>query len=283
MSTVQKNRVLDMTKGNPLRLLLVFSLPVFLGNLLQQCYNLADISIAGHMLGDAALAQIGATSAFYSMITYFAFGLNSGFALILSRSFGEKNSQKMKETVCWMTILAGVLAVIMLLVFVGFFQSLLRLMQTPEDVLEGASAYIGIILLGIPLTMAYNLESSLLRAVGNSVTPLYFLIFSCLVNVGLDVLFIGPLGWGIRGAAAATVLAQGGSAILGFWYIAKNYPELRFGKKELQVKAKFIGEMLATGFSMALMSTIFSIGILPQKLCRFTAMQQPASANRSHG
>lgn len=184
------------------------------------------------MLGDAALAQIGATSALYSLITNFAFGLNNGLALNVSRSFGAGDKKEMKRSVCWMVTLAFISALVMTVGFLMFRKPLLTVMQTPEDVLDGALSYFTVILAGIPLTMAYNLESALLQSMGNSVTPLGFLLFSSILNVILDFFFIGnPLNLGVQGAAAATVLSQGLSAALGFLYILKNYPEIRFGRK----------------------------------------------------
>ena len=161
-NTKPTGRTLDMTKGSPMKLLFTFALPLFLGNLLQQFYNLADTSIAGHLLGDAALAQIGATSALYSLITNFAFGLNNGLALNVSRSFGAGDKKEMKRSVCWMVTLAFISALVMTVGFLMFRKPLLTVMQTPEDVLDGALSYFTVILAGIPLTMAYNLESALL-------------------------------------------------------------------------------------------------------------------------
>ena len=189
-NTKPTGRTLDMTKGSPMKLLFTFALPLFLGNLLQQFYNLADTSIAGHLLGDAALAQIGATSALYSLITNFAFGLNNGLALNVSRSFGAGDKKEMKRSVCWMVTLAFISALVMTVGFLMFRKPLLTVMQTPEDVLDGALSYFTVILAGIPLTMAYNLESALLQSMGNSVTPLGFLLFSSILNVILDFFFI---------------------------------------------------------------------------------------------
>lgn len=252
--------VLNMTKGSPVRLLLRFSLPLFLGNLLQQIYNLADMSIAGNLLGDRALSQIGATAALYSLITNAAFGLNNGLALTVSRYFGAADKQKIKQCVCWMVLLSGISAVIMTAGFLVFQPALLAVLQVPEELMKGASGYLTIILAGIPLTMLYNLEASLLQAVGNSATPLKFLIFSSVLNVALDFLFMKSFAMGVQGAAAATILAQGISAFIGGIYIIRRYPQLRFGKRELKVQRQFVTEMYRTGISMALMSTVYNIG-----------------------
>lgn len=260
MNVKQTSHTLDMTKGNPARLLLRFSLPLFLGNLLQQFYNLADTSIAGHLLGDNALAQIGATAALYSLITNFAFGMNNGLALSVSRSFGAGDEKKVKQAVCWMVNLSCISALVLTVGFLAFRQPLLRILQTPEELTQGALSYLTVILSGIVPTMLYNLEAGLLQAVGNSVTPLLFLLFSSILNIGLDFLLMGPAAMGVRGAAVATVTAQGISAALGLVYIVKNYPQLRFGKKELQASPGYVTEMLGTGMSMALMNAIYNIG-----------------------
>lgn len=260
MEHTRKSRVTDMTKGDPARLLLIFALPLFFGNLLQQFYNLADTSIAGHILGDEALAQIGATGALYSLITNFAFGLNNGLALMVSRYFGADDRPRLLRSVCWMTTLSLIASLLLTAGFLALRKPLLILLKVPEDAIAGALEYLTVILAGIPLTMIYNLEASLLRSVGNSVTPLLLLLFSSLLNIGLDIWFMGPLGMGVGGAAVATVLAQGISAALGILYIIRFYPWLRFGKRQWRVPPRFVLRMLTTGLSMALMSTIYNIG-----------------------
>lgn len=255
-----REQVLDMTKGKPAALLLRFAVPLFLGNLLQQLYNLADTSIAGHLLGDTALSQIGATAALYSLITNLAFGLNNGLALTVSRSFGAGNEKKLKESVCWMVILSFLSAIIMTVAFLWFEPSLLTILKVPKATYNGAFEYFKVILIGIPFMMAYNLEAGLLQSIGNSKTPLLFLLFSSVLNVFLDILFLKPMAMGIQGAAIATVLSQGISALFGLVYIWKNYSILHFSRKELHVSKKFIWDMYAAGLSMALMSTIYNIG-----------------------
>ena len=260
MATAQ-SRVTDMTRGDPVRLLLNFSAPLFLSNLLQQFYNLADTALAGHILGDAALAEIGATAALYGLIMNFAFGMNNGLALTVSRLFGAGDEKGVRRATAWMLALAGATAAVLTVVFVGVRRPLLVLLQVPEASIDGALAYLTLILLGIPLTMLYNMEAALLRAVGNSVTPLLFLLFSSVLNVGLDAAFMGPLGLGVRGAAIATVLAQGISAVLGVVYILRGYPELRFTSRQLGATTRrAVTGMFWAGLSMGLMSAIYNIG-----------------------
>ena len=224
MTTAHKSRVLDMTRGDPFRLLLQFSLPLFCSNMLQQVYNLTDTALAGHLLGSAALAEIGATAALYGLIMNFAFGMNNGLALTVSRCFGAGEREGIRRAVGWMVTLSAAVSIVLTTVSLLGRGALLQVLQVPAEVWDGAAAYLTVILLGIPLTMLYNMEAALLRAVGNSVTPLLFLLFSSVLNVGLDAAFMGPLGMGVRGAAVATVLAQGISAVLGPRAFQKVYP-----------------------------------------------------------
>ena len=257
---IAQGRVTDMTRGDPVRLLLNFSAPLFLSNLLQQFYNLADTALAGHILGDAALAEIGATAALYGLIMNFAFGMNNGLALTVSRLFGAGDEKGVRRATAWMLALAGATAAVLTVVFVGVRRPLLVLLQVPEASIDGALAYLTLILLGIPLTMAYNMEAALLRAIGNSLTPLYFLLFSTVLNIGLDIAFMGPLQLGVGGAAAATVVAQGISAVLCGWYIIRNYPALHFTHNAFANGQKFAANMFWAGLSMGLMSAIYNIG-----------------------
>ena len=259
-TSASPSQTLDMTSGNILRILLTFALPVFFGSLLQQFYNLADTAIAGNMLGDAALAQIGATSALYSMLTMFSVGLNNGFAISVSRWFGAGDNRKMKQAAAWMMVFS--LSVGLLLAALLFLLRcpLLRLLQTPDTAFAGALAYITVIFLGLPFTMLYNMEASLLRAIGNSVVPLLFLAFSSVLNIILDVWFLGSLHMGIQGAAIATVLAQAVSALLGLFYLYRSYPLLRFSFDSLRTGFSFALDVFFNGLSMALMNAVYNIG-----------------------
>ncbi len=261
MTTAHKSRVLDMTWGDPFRLVLQFSLPLFCSNLLQQVYNLTDTALAGHLLGSAALAEIGATAALYGLIMNFAFGMNNGLALTVSRCFGAGEREGIRRAVGWMVTLSAAVSLVLTTVSLLGRGALLQALQVPAEVWDGAAAYLTVILLGIPLTMLYNMEAALLRAVGNSVTPLLFLLFSSVLNVGLDAAFMGPLGMGVRGAAVATVLAQGISAVLGAVYLVRSYPELHFAPAHLKKSARrAVMNMFWAGMSMGLMSAIYNLG-----------------------
>ena len=260
MATAHKSRVLDMTQGDPFRLVLQFSMPLFCSNLLQQLYNLTDTALAGHLLGSAALAEIGATAALYGLIMNFAFGMNNGLALTVSRYFGAGDESGIRRAVGWMVTLSAAVSLVLTGCSLLGRDALLTVLQVPAQAWGGASAYLTVILLGIPLTMAYNMEAALLRAIGNSLTPLYFLLFSTVLNIGLDIAFMGPLQLGVGGAAAATVVAQGISAVLCGWYIIRNYPALHFTHNAFANGKKFAANMFWAGLSMGLMSAIYNIG-----------------------
>lgn len=278
MATAHKSRVLDMTQGDPFRLVLQFSMPLFCSNLLQQLYNLTDTALAGHLLGSAALAEIGATAALYGLIMNFAFGMNNGLALTVSRYFGAGDESGIRRAVGWMVTLSAAVSLVLTGCSLLGRDALLTVLQVPAQAWGGASAYLTVILLGIPLTMLYNMEAALLRAVGNSVTPLLFLLFSSVLNVGLDAAFMGPLGLGVRGAAIATVLAQGISAVLGVVYILRGYPELRFTPRQLGAATRrAVTGMFWAGLSMGLMSAIY---IWAAWRCKAASTRWAASTSR---
>lgn len=232
MATAHKSRVLDMTQGDPFRLVLQFSMPLFCSNLLQQMYNLTDTALAGHLLGSAALAEIGATAALYGLIMNFAFGMNNGLALTVSRYFGAGDESGIRRAVGWMVTLSAAVSLVLTGCSLLGRDALLTVLQVPAQAWGGASAYLTVILLGIPLTMLYNMEAALLRAVGNSVTPLLFLLFSSVLNVGLGVV-----------------------------YILRGYPELRFTPRQLGAATRrAVTSMFWAGLSMGLMSAIYNLG-----------------------
>lgn len=255
-----KNRVINMTTGDPLHLIIMFALPLFVGNLFQQLYNVSDIMIAGYNLGDDAVAAIGATSSIYSLIIGMANGMNNGYAIIVARSFGAKDTEKLKKSVALMLLLNIVVSFVFTIISVVAIKNILIIINTPTEVLDQAYKYIVIILLGMPATIGYNMEAGLLRALGNSKTPLFFLIMSSLLNIVLDLLFIAVFHMGVSGAAIATVLAQLVSVILCFIHILRNFPELKLEKKNFKFKMDFVVEMFMTGLSMGLMNSIFAIG-----------------------
>ena len=237
MERSKKSRVLDMTKGKVLHLLLCFALPLFLGNLLQQLYNLADTSISGHMLGDGSLAQIGATSALYGLITNFAFGMNNGLALSVSRHFSAGEKEEMKKSVCWMVLLSLVSATFLTVSSLVCRNLLMDLLQVPAETREGALSYLAVILTGIPLTMIYNLESALLQAVGNSVTPLLLLFLQQCFECGSGFSFYGTFWNGSAWRCDCDCTCAGGKCRSGIsLYLEKLTGNCGLGKGRIKGK-----------------------------------------------
>lgn len=254
--------VKDMTSGSIAGTIFIFALPVYLGNIFQQFYNIVDTMLAGRYLGDMALAAIGATSAIYSVVLGLANGMNNGYAIIIARAFGEKNENKVRRSVALMLVLNTIISILLTSVTVLFLKKLLILIQTPQQIMEQAYAYILIILLGLIVTIFYNMEAGVLRALGNSRTPLVFLMITTGLNVILDMVFVLILKQGVGGIAAATVIAQLLSVIFCFVHIRRHYPILNLAKGDFHFTKDECVEMLATGLSMGLMYSLVNFGTL---------------------
>jgi len=256
---MSESKTVDMTVGSPLKHIFLFSLPLFIGTLFQQAYNFVDTLIAAR-LSASSLAAIGSTSAIYSLIIAFASGLNGGYSLVLSRCFGSKDYKKFSRAVLVMFVLDVVITLILSLLSLSLLKPIMSLLQTPTEIFDQAHTYIFIILAGLITTIMYNFTASLLRAMGNSKTPLYFLIISCLLNVFLDLLFTAYINLDVKGLALATVISQAVSAILGFIYIKRNYNNYLPKKEDYKFNKDLVKEMTNSGLSMALMYSVFSLG-----------------------
>lgn len=254
------SRVKDMTTGHVGRALISFSIPILLSVFLQQAYNLVDTIIAGYLYGEHALAAIGAAASLYELLIYLASGMNGGFELVLARAFGSHDAHKFKSTIFSALVLNLIVSGTIALLSCLLIRPILRLMNTPEEIFGYTMNYITVILAGMPITALYNMQSSLMRSLGNSRTPLFFLAVASAANILLDIIFVAWLDWGVTGIALATILAQLTSTILCFFYIRKSYPELHFGKEHIRPSRALYLELLATGSSMALMTSIVSIG-----------------------
>ena len=213
---------LDMTKGNPLTLIITFALPLFFSNLFQQFYNIADTAIVGHILGDHALSAVGSVSSIYGLATSLCFGMTNGFAILISKYFGAGDKERLKQAIVGTMLLSIAAALVFTLLGLLLLHPLLRVLHTPTEIYEDARTYISIIIAGLVAMVFYNMLASILRAMGNSTTPLLFLILSSVLNIVLDLFFILVLRLGIAGAAYATVLAQMVSGILCLVYSWKK-------------------------------------------------------------
>ncbi len=255
-----QTRTKDMTQGNPTRLLLFFSIPVLLGNLFQQFYSLVDTIIVGRCIGPLALAAVGATGAVNFLVLGFVNGMTSGFAVTIAQRFGAKDENGLRAALGSAIQLCIAVTVVVTVLAVTTTRPLLVLMNTPEDIIADSAAYIRIIYAGIITMVLYNMVSCVLRALGDSRTPLYFLIISSFLNIGLDLILILGFNLGIPGAAYATVISQGVSGVACFIYTAVKYPILHLHRTDFVVRMELIRRHLFIGFPMALQFSITAIG-----------------------
>lgn len=252
----------DMTVGNPMKIILGFTFPIFIGNVFQQFYNMADAVIVGKFVGNQALAAVGSTGTIMFLIYGFVVGMTSGFTVLTAQKFGAGDMRSMRKTVAGAGILSLIVGTVLTILFMAFMKPLLLLMNTPSDIFEEAYAYIMIVSAGILAQMLYNLLSSILRALGNSKIPLYFLILSALLNIILDLVFIINFHMGAKGAAVATVIAQGVSGVLCLVYIIAKVPVLHLKRDDLNVGKSIYVNQLRIGMPMALQFSITAIGTM---------------------
>ena len=249
-----------MTNGSPMKLILGFSIPLLFGYLFQQFYNLVDTVIVGKVLGVNSLAAVGSTGSINFLIIGFCMGICNGFAIPVAQSFGAKNDKTLRKYVANSTWLALLFAVIMTIATIILCKPILRLMRTPDDIFTGAYTYIVIIFAGIPATILYNMVSGILRAMGDSKTPLYFLILSAFLNIFLDLFCIIVLHMGVAGAAVATVVSQAVSGVSCLLYMRKKFDILHIRKDEWKLESQYVKNLCSMGIPMGLQYSVTAIG-----------------------
>ena len=252
----------DMTQGKPVKVLLGFTIPVFIGNVFQQFYNMVDAVVVGKFVGTKALAAVGSTGTIIFLIIGFLLGLTAGFTVLTAQKYGAGKMDEMRQTVGNALILTALISAVMTAVSMTGMHALLKFMHTPDDIFKDAYAYIMVICGGIAAQMLYNFLSSVLRALGNSKVPLYFLILAALLNIVLDMVFIIAFHMGAAGAAWATVISQGISGILCLVYIVKAVPILHLHKEDWRPSGHLLKIQLAVGIPMALQYSITAIGTM---------------------
>ena len=252
----------DMTVGTPWKIILNFTIPIVIGNIFQQFYSMVDTVIVGKFVGTKALAAVGSTGTIGFLILGFLMGLTAGFTVLTSQRFGAGDMPGMRKTVGSAAVLSVIVSVVMTVISMAFMKPLLILMNTPEDIFQDAYKYIMIICAGIFTQVMYNLLAGILRALGNSKTPLYFLLFSAALNIVLDLVLIIVFHLGAAGAAYATVIAQGVSALLCLIYIIKKVPILKLDRWDFKLDGHLVRQQLAIGFPMALQYSITAIGAM---------------------
>lgn len=250
----------DLLKGKILKSLIIFAIPLFISNLFQQLYNTVDITIVGNYLGDESLAAMGACAAVYELLVGFALGVGNGLSIVTARSYGSNDEDMVKKSVVGSMVIGIGITVIIMLISILFLLPLLKLLNTPENILEESYSYISTVTMFVGVMFLYNLCAGFLRAIGNSIIPLVFLIVSSLLNIALDIVFITQFNMGIKGASIATIIAQGISAILCIIYIYLKCPILIPKKKHFVFDKELYKELLGQGLSMGVMLLIVSAG-----------------------
>lgn len=257
---MKRNVTVNMTEGNVTGVLLTFAIPIFISNLFQQLYNVVDIAVIGHILGDDALAAVGATASVYSLVIGFVNGMSNGFCVVIARYFGADEKNGFHKSVHLSVVLSVLVAIALTFFSLLFLRPLLLLLHTPERILDLAQNYISIILMFCFVTVAYNLLSSMLRAIGNSRIPLYALVIASILNIILDFLLVGGMRMGVAGAALATVAAQIFSVVFLVVYIIKSCPPLHMSARYFAMEKNILAELTTTGLSMAMMLVLTNIG-----------------------
>ena len=259
---MSKTKEMDLTTGNPFWSLLKFAIPVILGNLFQLFYTLADSVIVGKTLGANALASVGATSIIIYFVFCFINGFTGGFGICLGQRCGARDEKGMRKSVAVSTLLSLIFTIVLTFICCLLSRKFLQWMKIPSDISEQAYEYMFIVLLGTGATVFYNMISNMLRALGDSRTPLYFLVFSSILNIFLDILFIIPCKMGVSGAAWATILSQFLSALLSLWVGLRKFQVLHLRKEDFQNLKESIILHLKTGFPMGFQMSVMCIGQL---------------------
>ena len=249
-----------LTEGNPLTLILGFSIPMLAGLLFQQMYNLVDTIIVGQTLGDSALAAVGSTGSINFLINGFCMGVCSGFAIPVAQRFGAESYDSMRKFVGNSIVLSAIFALVITTLVSVFCYQILAIMQTPVDIIDLAYSYISIIFFGIPVTFLYNLTAGIMRSLGDSKTPTYFLIMAAGINVVLDIVFILVLKMSVEGPALATVISQFIAGLSCLIYMKKKFPILKMEKSDIMLGKHHTQVLISMGIPFGLQYSITAIG-----------------------
>lgn len=252
----------DMTKGSPTKLILAFCIPLLMGNIFQQFYSMTDAIIVGRYIGVDALAAVGSTGSLSFLVMGFVIGLTGGFSVLVAQRFGAKDEDGLRHSVAMAILLCLAFTIVITIIACLSTEWMLTIMKTPEDIFKDAYGYIFIIFLFTFVSVIYNMLAGILRALGDSRTPLYFLIIASILNIVLDLCFIISFGMGVKGAAYATVISQGVSGFLCYIYMRKRYPILHFQKKDWIVRKDTITRLLKIGLPMSFQFSVTAIGVM---------------------
>lgn len=252
----------DMTQGSPIKLIIMFTIPLLIGNLFQQFYNMADTLIVGRTIGVNALAAVGSTGSIMFFIIGFAQGLTAGLSIITAQRFGAKDIAGVRKSVGTSFWISIVFTIVLTILSVVFTKPALFMMNTPVEILDDAYSYLIVINAGVGAAVLFNLLANLLRALGDSRTPLLFLVIASILNILLDLVFILVFKMGVAGAGLATVISQLFSCLLCLIYIHKKVPLLQFKTADWSIDWAFIGQHMRVGFPMGFQASIIAIGAI---------------------
>ena len=250
----------DLTKGSPFKLIIGFAVPMLLGMLFQQFYNLVDTIIVGKTLGVNALAGVGATGALNFMIIGFCMGVCSGFVIPVAQAFGAGKGAELRKYVFNGYVCSIIFSVVLTVAAVAGCRALLTLLRTPGDIFDYSYSYINVIFIGIPTVFLYNIVSGIIRSLGDSKTPVVFLVVSSLINITLDFVFILGMKMGVAGAAWATNVSQLIAGVSCFVYMNRKYDILKGGREDRKLNGRFVRKLCGNGIPMGLQYSITAIG-----------------------
>ncbi len=252
----------DLTDGNVAKLIFQFTLPMLIGNIFQQTYSIVDSVIVGNYLGKEALAAVGSSFPIIFILVSLVIGVASGMNIIIAQYFGAKDFEKIRRTIDTMYIFVFTASLIITIVGIYFSETLLRLTRLPEDIIPLATIYLQVYFAGVIFLFGFNATCAALRGMGDSKTPLYFLIISSLANIVLVLLFVIVFKWGIAGAAAATVIAQGGAFLTGAWYLNRTHPIMNISLRKPDFDWEILRQSMRIGLPSGIQQTLFSLGMM---------------------
>lgn len=249
----------NMTSGSPGKLIITFAIPLMLGNVFQQFYTMADTMIVGQVVGVEALAAVGAADWLVWLVFGIMTGMAQGFSILISQYYGAGEKENLKRAVAKSYVLTAILSIIVLVLSEVTVQQVLQFLHTPENVIGLSLMYIRMVFAGIPIIAAYNIFAAILRALGNSRSPLIAMIVAAFINVGLDLLFVAVFGWGVLGAAIATVIAQGFSAAYCL-SVLRHIPDVRLTREDFHQQPAMSLRLLKLAAPLAIQNVIISVG-----------------------
>ena len=252
----------ELTKGFPAKVIIMFAIPLMIGNIAQQLYNITDSKIVSLYVGTDALGAVGATGSISNFLIGLVNGLTQGFSIVAARHFGAKKEEELRRTVAGSIILVSIFTIVLTVLGIIMTNPVLRVLKTPDNLLDGATSYLSIIVMGLCFSALYNMSANILRAIGDSKRPLYCLFISIVLNIALDLLFAGKFGWGIKGAAYATIIAQAVCSIACTVILFYSTKQVVPKRNDFKLTVHEYGELLTFGMSMALMGSIVNIGTI---------------------